>query len=189
MANDLVGSTPRLRPRLLLLPGWMGSGPTHWQSRWETLHACERVTQDDWVWPRRGDWMARLDEVVQAGGNQPVVLIGHSLGCHLVAAWAAHSAHTACIRAALLVAPPDTERADMPPNLFAWRLITRKRLAFPSLLVASRDDPYCTSERAAQMASDWGSDIVLLGALGHINDRSGLGDWPQGWDLLRSLTA
>ena len=30
---------------------------------------CERVEQDDWLWPRRGDWMSRLEEVLleQAG--------------------------------------------------------------------------------------------------------------------------
>ena len=65
--------------RFLLLPGWLDSGPTHWQSRWEALHGCDRVQQDDWLWPRRGDWMARLDDVLQAD-PRPAVLIAHSLG-------------------------------------------------------------------------------------------------------------
>ena len=112
--------------RVLLLPGWLDSGPTHWQSRWEALYADLRVRQDDWQWPRRGDWMARLDEVVLES-EQPAVLVAHSLGCQLVAAWAAHSAHTARVKAALLVAVPDTERDDMPPNLFNWRPIVRER--------------------------------------------------------------
>jgi len=38
------------------LPGWLGSGPTHWQSRWEQAYGFERVEQDDWLWLRRGDW-------------------------------------------------------------------------------------------------------------------------------------
>ena len=50
--------------RVLLLPGWQNSGPSHWQSLWEHLYGFTRVEQDDWLWPRRGDWMARLDEVV-----------------------------------------------------------------------------------------------------------------------------
>ena len=45
--------------RLLLLPGLRDSDATHWQSRWEALHGDRRVAQDDWLWPRRGDWMAR----------------------------------------------------------------------------------------------------------------------------------
>ena len=173
-------------PRILQLPGWLDSGPSHWQSRWETLHGCERVQQDDWVWPRRGDWMARLDDVLQADPRQ-TVLVAHSLGCQLTAAWAAHSRHTARVRAALLVAPPDTERDDMPPNLFNWRPIVRARLPFTSLMVVSSDDPYCAPHRAAGMAHDWGSAVTEIGPRGHINGDSGLGDWPEGWALLQSV--
>jgi predicted alpha/beta hydrolase family esterase len=174
--------------RFLLLPGWLDSGPTHWQSRWETLHGCERVQQDDWLWPRRGDWMARLDEVLQAS-QRPAVLIAHSLGCQLVAAWSAHSQHTGLVRAALLVAPPDTERDDTPPNLFNWRPLVRARLPFASRAVISSDDPFCSVERASQMAQDWGSRVTLIGARGHINGDSGLGDWPDGWAHVQALCA
>ncbi|MGK2897678.1 MAG: RBBP9/YdeN family alpha/beta hydrolase [Burkholderiaceae bacterium] len=172
--------------RLLLLPGWLDSDATHWQSRWEALYGDRRVAQDDWLWPRRGDWMARLDEVLLES-DRPSVLVAHSLGCHLVAAWAAHSQHRARVRAALLVAAPDTEREDTPPNLFSWRPIVRQRLPFPSLVVVSSDDPYCTSERAGQMARDWGSEAFDIGPRGHLNGDSGLGDWPQGRGLLQTL--
>ena len=174
--------------QVLLLPGWLNSGPSHWQSRWEALHGGVRVEQDDWLWPRRGDWMARLDDVVQASTARHV-LVAHSLGCHLVAAWAAHSQHTARVTAALLVAPPDTERGDMPPNLFNWRPIVRRRLPFTSLVVTSSDDPYCAPARSAQMASDWGSATLAIGARGHVNGESGLGDWPEGWAMLSALQA
>lgn len=174
--------------RYLLLPGWLDSGPAHWQSRWEALHGCVRVQQDDWLWPRRGDWMARLDDVLQASAR-PAVLIAHSLGCQLVAAWSAHSQHTARVRAALLVAPPDTERDDMPPNLYNWRPIARTRLPFASLALISSDDPYCTPDRARGMARDWGSDTVVVGARGHLNGDSGLGDWPEGWAHVQALSA
>ena len=110
--------------------------------------------QDDWQWPRRGDWMARLDEVLlEATVGR---LVAHSLGCQLVAAWAAHSAHAARVEAALLVALPDTERDDMPPHLFNWRPIVRGRLPFASLVVVSSDDPYVAGAGRA-MATDWGS--------------------------------
>jgi uncharacterized protein len=178
--------TDHLTPCCLLLPGWLDSDAGHWQSRWEALHRCVRVRQDDWAWPRRGDWMARLDEVLLEL-EQPVALVAHSLGCQLVAAWAAHSRHTTRVRAALLVAPPDTEREDMPPNLFNWRPIARARLPFASLAVISSDDPYCTPERAAQMARDWGASAYDIGPRGHINGASGLGDWDEGRALLRTL--
>ena len=180
-----VSDSPR--PCVLLLPGWQNSGPTHWQSRWEALHGFERVEQDDWLWPRRGDWMARLDEVVQRPGDAPVVLVAHSLGCQLVAAWAAHSAHTRRVKAALLVSPPDTERDDMPPNLFNWRPIVRQRLPFPSLAVISLDDPYSSAERGRGFAADWGSACVEVEHAGHINGDSGLGDWPEGFAWLERL--
>ena len=172
--------------RFLLLPGWLDSGLDHWQSRWEAQHGCERVHQDDWRWPRRGDWMARLDDVL-LDDARPAVLIAHSLGCQLVAAWAAHSSHRDRVRAALLVAPPDTERADTPPNLFNWRPIVRERLPFRSRVLISSDDPFCASERAAEMARDWGAELTSMGARGHLNAESGLGDWPEGWALVQSL--
>ena len=181
-------SSPPPSPRVLLLPGWLDSGPTHWQSRWEALHGDQRVHQDDWLWPRRGDWMARLDEVILES-DRPTVLVAHSLGCHLVAAWSRHSQHTSHVKAALLVAVPDTERDDMPPNLFSFRPIVRERLPFASLVVISSDDPYGSPERAAQIASDWGSGTFSIGARGHVNGDSNLADWPQGRELLRGLLA
>ena len=171
---------------VFLLPGWLNSGPAHWQSRWEALHGFRRVEQDDWEWPRRGDWMARLDEVVQES-PRPVLLAAHSLGCQLVAAWSAHTRHAARVAGALLVAPPDTEREDIPPNLFNWRPIVRRRLPFPSLAVVSSDDPYCGLPRARALAGDWGAELVEIGARGHINGDSGLGDWPEGLALLGRL--
>jgi uncharacterized protein len=173
-------------PRVLLLPGWQNSGPGHWQSRWEALYGDERVEQHDWDWPRRGDWMARLDEVLLES-DVPALLAAHSLGCQLVASWAEHSQHTARVAGALLVAPPDTERADMPPQLHNWRPIRRSRLPFPGIAVVSGDDPFCTPERSTQMAADWGASVVMAGPRGHLNADSGLGDWPEGRELLESL--
>jgi predicted alpha/beta hydrolase family esterase len=75
--------------------------------------------------------MAQLDEVLLQD-DAPALLVAHSLGCQLVASWAEHSQHTARVKGALLVAPPDTEREDMPPQLHNWRPIRRGRLPFPA---------------------------------------------------------
>lgn len=173
-------------PRLLLLPGWQDSDPGHWQSRWEALHGAQRVQQGDWWWPRRGDWMARLEDTLLAD-DRPAVLIAHSMGCHLVAAWAAHSQHAVRVQGALLVALPDVERADLPPQLQAWAPIPQARLPFPTVAVLSDDDPYCAIERGRVFASAWGSRIVELPGAGHINTASGLGDWPDGWQHVEEL--
>jgi uncharacterized protein len=171
--------------RCLTLPGWMNSDATHWQSQWEALHGFERLQQDDWQWPRRGDWMARLEEALLLD-QRPAVLIAHSLGCHLVAAWAAHTQHKARVKGAFLVAPPDLDRADLPPQLVNWQPAVSTSLPFASVLVASSNDTYCTPERAVQIARNWGSDCVAVGAQGHINGTSNLGAWHSGWTLFEA---
>lgn len=172
---------------VLLLPGWQNSGPGHWQTEWERLHGDRRVEQHDWMRPLRGDWSARLEEVV-ADAPGPVLLAAHSLGCILTVWWAAHSRHAHRVGGALLVAPGDVERADLSGQIRGWAPIARQPLPFPAIVVGSRDDPYCSLERARGMAQGWGARFVDLGNRGHINAESGLGDWPEGRALLRSLT-
>ena len=72
--------------------------------------------------------MARLEEVLL--GRHPAVLVAHSLGCILTAAWAAHSRNTHRVVGALLVAPGDSERDDLGPQLPSWAPIVRQRLPF-----------------------------------------------------------
>ena len=170
-------------PRVLLLPGWQNSGPGHWQTLWEERFGDLRVEQHDWMQPLRGDWITRLEEVVQQQDG-PVLLAAHSLGCHLVAAWAAVSRSTAKVQGALLVALPDVAQPNFPPQLHRWTQPVLTALPFPSALVASTDDPYCSFEAAAQFAGHWGASLHNLGARGHINAESGLADWPQGRALL-----
>lgn len=170
---------------VLILPGWHNSGPAHWQSLWQATHGYTRVEQHDWAFPLRGDWIAQLEETVLA--HERVVLVAHSLGCIQVAAWAAHSQHTTRVQGALLVAPGDVERPEMQHVLHSWSPIVRERLPFPSVLVASRNDPFCSFMRASRLAIDWGAQLVDMGNSGHINADSHLGDWPQGHTILQVL--
>ena len=71
--------------------------------------------------------------------------------------------------------------------LSSWTPLVLAALPFPSTLVASSDDPYCTLARATQFAGAWGSRLVNIGARGHINSASGLGTWPDGQALLHEL--
>jgi predicted alpha/beta hydrolase family esterase len=171
---------------ILVLPGWQGSGPQHWQTLWEQRHGYQRVEQHDWMRPLRGDWIARLEDVVLAC-DEHAVLVAHSLGCILVAAWASVSRNTQRVKAALLVAPGDAERDDIRAQLPGWAPIALQPLPFPSVLVASRDDPYCSFERATGFARAWGSRSIDLGRSGHVNADSGLGSWPEGHLLLQDL--
>ena len=171
---------------VLLLPGWQDSGPHHWQSLWEKRHGYVRVTQHDWLTPLRGDWVARLEEVVLAR-DEPAVLVAHSLGCILTAAWAARSQNTRRVKAALLVAPGDPERPDIRDQFPTWSPIELQALPFPSVLLASRDDPYCDFERARLFGHAWGAQFMDYGKCGHINAESGLASWPEGHVLLQDL--
>lgn len=173
---------------ILTLPGWQGSSPEHWQSRWERLYGYVRVEQHDWQRPLRGDWIARLEEMLLAC-DEPAVLVAHSLGCLQVAAWASHSRNLHRVRAALLVAPPDLAREDLQALLPGWSAIALQPLPFKTQILASCDDVFCAPERARQFASAWGAGLLDVGAHGHLNADSALGDWPAGHAQLLQLIA
>ena len=172
--------------KVLILPGWQNSGEGHWQTLWEAKFGDERVEQHDWMQPLRGDWIARLEEVLLQQ-PEPVLLAAHSLGCHLVSAWAAHSRETRRVRGALLVAPPDVQQADFPPQLHRWAQPVLQTVPFPAKVVASRNDPFAAFESTAQLAGAWGAELVDVGPRGHINAESGLGAWPEGRAWLTAL--
>lgn len=165
---------------ILIIPGLGGSGPDHWQSRWEgKLSTARRVEQPDWDRPQRGIWTERLVAAV-ARSARPVILVAHSLGVATVAhAASAFPAET--VRGAFLVGLPDLERPDMPAEIDPeFAPLPRDPLPFPALLIASRDDPYCSYERAEDFAFAWGSVIVDAGEAGHLNTEAGFGPWPEG---------
>jgi uncharacterized protein len=176
---------PSQNLKVLLLPGWLNSDADHWQSRWERLYGYERVVQHDWDTPLRGDWITRLEDVVlSVPPDQSVVFAAHSLGCHLVAAWAQVSRSTARVQRALLVAAPDLTRPDLPAQLHSWRQGVFNSLPFAATCVVSSDDPFGSQAAGLSMATSWGANCVKLGPRGHINAASGLGDWPEGHRLL-----
>jgi predicted alpha/beta hydrolase family esterase len=171
--------------RVLTLPGLMGSGPLHWQTRWEAEHGFMRVEQEDWEHPTRSRWVKRLEQVLD-DQPEPVVLAAHSLGCALVVQAAKRIWPK--VAGALLVAPADVDDATRTPEeVRSFSPLPCKQLGFPATLVASRDDPYMAFERAAHFADCWEARFVDAGAVGHINAESGLGDWPAGYELLREL--
>jgi predicted alpha/beta hydrolase family esterase len=173
---------------ILTVPGWSSSGPDHWQSRWErTLKTARRVEQDNWVEPEREAWVGRIIEnVVQS--SRPVVLVAHSLGVAAVA-HVATRIPKGFLSGAFLVAPADVDNAANWPDADGFKLdatgsgfapLPLSALPFPSVLIASSNDPYCSVERAKALAEGWGSTFVEAGDVGHINGESGHGPWPEG---------
>lgn len=170
---------------VLVLPGYGGSGPLHWQSEWERLYSqFRRVGQRDWEHPELGEWRATLEAAV-AGAGEETVLVAHSVACLLVAHWAAQTRRA--VAAALLVAPPDPAQAGFPTELASFAPTPLAPLPFRSLVVGSSDDPYAKPDFAPMCAASWGSEFVPVGEAGHINAESRLGAWPLGLSLLWHL--
>jgi uncharacterized protein len=177
------GST---RPVVLTVPGLGSSGPSHWQTLWEdNLPDTHRVELGMWNKPHRNAWVTKLDQSIRAA-RAPVVLVAHSLGCLAVAWWAALSPQPYGwpVAGALLVAPADVDRVDVHPDIAAFKPSPRQLLPFPSILVASTDDPWIEIEKARSLAAQWGSHFVDAGAQGHLNAASGIGWWAEGQELL-----
>ena len=176
--------------QFLNLPGYGGSGPKHWQTLWEKIDPVfMRVEQKNWKHPVCSEWVATLDAKMTESADQ-VVLVAHSLACLLVAHWAkaASPRNLAKVTGAFLVGIPDTGAAVFPEAALGFAPLPLDPLPFPSLIVASTDDPYGTSEFARQCARAFGGGIVILGARGHINSDSGLGVWDEGRKLLDAFT-
>ncbi len=175
-------------PSVLIVPGLGNSGPEHWQTLWEAANpAFARVVQRDWDRPDRDEWVATLDRHV-AQQSAPPILVAHSLACALVAHWAAR--HERPIHGALLVSPSDVDSpAHTPPEVRSFSPMPLRQLPWPSIVVASADDPFVDPARAAFFANAWGAQYVDAGSCGHINSASGLGDWPTGRNLLRRLAS
>jgi predicted alpha/beta hydrolase family esterase len=93
------------------------------------------------------------------------------------------------VAGAFLVGPADVDNAGawpanesegLPSAIRSFAPIPIDPLPFPSRLIASSTDPYCSIERAQQLGSAWGSNLSIIANAGHINSESGHGPWPEG---------
>jgi uncharacterized protein len=171
---------------ILIVPGYRDSGPGHWQTLFESkLPGAERVRMPSFDSPEAQGWVEALDRAI-AAAPAPPVLVAHSLGCIAVARWSAER-RPRRVHAALLVAPADVEKAALPPSVGAFAPIPTKPLPFPSILVASTNDPYLDLVRAQSLASAWESLLHVVPDGGHLNVESGHGSWLDGELLLGEL--
>ncbi len=196
MARNINTLNATKDPVILTVPGLGNSGPGHWQSAWEaSLPGCRRVELGLWDDPHRNTWVNKLNLAIQRAEG-PVILAAHSLGCMAVAWWAEYEQPASLgqggpdggkVIGALLVAPPDVEDRPLDRRLTRFAPVPPSALPFPSILVASRNDPYLTLPQARRLARGWGSRLADAGEVGHINAQSGLGDWAFGRLLLNTL--
>jgi predicted alpha/beta hydrolase family esterase len=186
------------QPTVLIVPGLRDAVATHWQTLLETrLRAAGRpvagvppMGREDLDCARK---VAAIEQAAQAIDG-PIVIVAHSGGCIMVAHWALQTQRA--VQGALLATPPDFE-APMPegyPTLEAlraggWLPVPRTRLPFPSIVAASHDDPLADFDRVAVLARAWGSRLVDLGKVGHLNPASGYGEWSQAETFIDELSA
>ena len=171
MAGERDGRLKPLGPRpnlaamkvsdatILALPGTAPLDDAHWIGRWtrrlSTALPVPAGTNGDDPLPGLID-----------GAPGPVVVLAYREGIERLVSHA--DAHP--VRAAFMVGPRGgtamEERVDPLP--------------FPSILVASRDDPRCPFDRAEMMGARWGSLFVDAGEAGELGTASGRGPWPEG---------
>jgi predicted alpha/beta hydrolase family esterase len=165
---------------LLFVPDTGPITPDHWIARWSDKLSTARLVA-------AFDPAATPAALVAAAerAQRPVLLIGHSTGAVAIAL-AAETLNDADVRGAFLVAPP-VEGALATLDGGVWPELPRARLPWPSVLVASRTDPWASHRESLALASDWGSDFVDAGESGRIDADSGHGPWPDGLLKLGAL--
>ena len=164
---------------VIIVPGLRGSGAAHWQSLWQASHRdYVRVLHDEWAAPALELWAARVDGAICAARGQAFV-VAHGFGC--LATLRRLALRHAGLGGALLVAPRD------PLEFGVDALLPSASLEVPSILVASRNDPWMGFAAAKRLAARLGSRFVDAGQAGHIDAASGYGPWPRGERLLGAL--
>jgi len=165
----------------LLVPGYGGSGPEHWQTWFERqLPDSIRVSQLDCMTLDLPAWTAAIRWEIDRA-SEPVWIVAHGFGC--LAAVQAASDFSDRVSGAMLVAPYD------PDSVRATALLPETPLEFPSLMVSSTNNPYMRSDRAAFWAGFWNSAFVSTGAAGAIDPEAGFGPWQQGLEFFDHLKA
>ncbi|MES2603865.1 MAG: alpha/beta hydrolase [Pseudomonadota bacterium] len=180
----------------LIVPGFHGSGPDHWQTWLETqLPDCTRIDGINWNEPVLAQWAGRVREAL-ARAPQPLRIVAHSFGC--LAAVIAAADRPEQVSQLILVAPADADRFDcmgLKPDLalangrFSLSHVLPRSLQVRGLLIASRNDPWLTFEKATALAQDWALDLHDAGYAGHINTESSYGPWPKLLKLLAERAA
>ena len=180
---------------LLIVPGLRDHVEDHWQTHLERkLSSVRKVVT---VPPLEADKLSRSARVAAIQRtietiDGPILAVAHSAGVVMLVHWA--NEHGGTLQGALLATPPDFE-SPLPegyPTLDVlqangWLPVPRQALPFRSVVAASTNDPLASFERVSRMANDWGSELVDLGAAGHLNPASGFGEWPRAEQLIRSL--
>ena len=188
--------------RVLILHGWQGSGPCHWQRwlqdelvaagqhvRFPDLPECDLPCPDKWG----ASLHAELEALAALPGAGERVVCAHSLACVLWFREAGRIAPELRVDRVALVAPPcpGARVAELARFYPTWA--DRDAVAAAAghtRLVCADDDPFCPGRGAIQhWAEPLGLPVDLLPGRGHLNPEAGYGAWPAMRDWVLSGAA
>jgi len=166
--------------RCLILHGWQGSGPDHWQT-WLAGRLGEEASYPELpepFTPHLADWLDVLDAELE---RRPDAVVCHSLACVL---WLHHAGRSAGrpVERVLLVAPPsESVNCDDLHGFFPLSVASSDvaHAAASTRLVCSENDPYCPECAARVYGEPLGIETQLIAGAGHINPEAGYGPWPD----------
>ncbi len=176
----------------LILHGWGGNKPEHWQ---EHLYQALQTEGRRVHYPKMPDpkapnltaWLVKVrEEVKEVPQDASLTVVCHSLGgitwLHYVGSVARQVADRV-----LLVAPPYVAPAvppvDAPPGVEGFfppplNAEAVQRAARETQIIASNDDDYATFEQTRAYAERLKVPLHLLPGAGHISPYWGYGEWP-----------
>jgi uncharacterized protein len=177
-------SAPATHPvrSVVLLHGYEGNGPTHWQT-WladelpgHGVAVRYPLLPDPFV-PDLTAWSEALGFVLAADDAAGRVVVAHSLACHLWAHVAAVTPELLADRAVLVAPPGVAETAANFPRLPPGPLdaVNLARAAGRTDVVLGGGDPWRAAPADYRSA---GLDLVEVAGGAHLNADAGLGPWP-----------
>ena len=179
-------------PTILVVPGLRDHVENHWQTilagKLAKVRTVPPLESDKFNRDARVSALAKALLAIEG----PVIIVAHSAGVMITLHWAQN--HQRPIHGALLATPADLEK-PLPagyPTLDVlqkngWLPVPRTRLPFPSIVAASTNDPLGNFDRISEFAADWGSRLVNIGEVGHLNPAAGFGEWPRAEELILEL--
>ena len=175
----------RTPSRVLTVPGWTNSGLGHRQTLWERAvpRRFRRVEQRDWDTPRPDEWIGEMDAAI-AAERASVVLVAHSLGASPSRSGRRGPRRPEWARCS---SPPRTWSAPTRPSPSAALPRPAAAAPLPQHLRRQQQRRVLSIDCAEHFACCWASELVPIGAAGHVNAAAGFGPWPAGERLLGAL--
>lgn len=182
---------------ILILHGWGGNKPAHWQEHLYTALTEAGATvhypkMPSPTAPDRDAWLAiigeTLNEIAAGKGDQKLTVVAHSLGS---ISWLHYAASESAIpniadRVLLVASPyviPEIPPTDAPPGVpgFFPPPLSKEgiaKVARETVFIASDNDDYATFEQTKAYSDRLELPLHLLSGAGHISPYWGYGEWP-----------